>query len=255
MSCCVTNVAVCAQGLSFRYGSVRVLQDVELDIERQTLCCIVGPNGGGKTTLLRLMLGLLTPDQGSLTVLGTTPRRAVARVGYMPQYSQFDARFPITVESIVAMGRLRGNWPRWLNRADRRVVGRVLAEMDLEVLRNQPFARLSGGQKQRVLIARALAVEPELLLLDEPTAMIDAHIEASLLQQLKELHQRMTIVLVSHDTAFVSGLVDQVVCVNRTVHVHPLASVAADGTIGALYDGPVRTIDHQHSQCTGHDHD
>jgi zinc transport system ATP-binding protein len=237
--------AVSLRGVTFRFFRPPVLEAVDLDLPARAISCLVGPNGGGKSTLLKLILGLLQPESGTLRVLGTTPRRARARVGYMPQQVQFDPRFPVTVEAIVGMGRLRGNLPSWPARGDRRIIERVLDEVELLPHRREPYSSLSGGQKQRVLIARALAVEPELLLLDEPTAMVDAHIEAHLLGKLRELHRRMTIVLVSHDVAFVAGLVENVVCVNRSVVTHPAAAVR-DGLLADLYGGTVKSVQHHH---------
>ncbi|MCD8481993.1 MAG: ATP-binding cassette domain-containing protein [Verrucomicrobia bacterium] len=213
----MTNDAVRVEGLSFSYGRTPVLRDVSLSIQRGCIACFTGPNGGGKSTLLRLILGLLKPQAGQISVLGTTPEAASMRIGYMPQQVQFDPRFPITVMQIVLMGRLRGNRPGFYSRQDRFIASTCLEEVDLANFANTPFSHLSGGQKQRVLIARALAVQPEMLLLDEPTAMVDNHIEARLLEQLRTLHARMTIVLVSHDMHFLQQLVQVGFHVNGTV--------------------------------------
>lgn len=246
------SVAARFCGVQFGYNRKPVLTDVHLDIPLRRISCVVGPNGGGKTTLLKLILGLIEPQAGHLEVLGLSPRRARARIGYMPQVIQVDPRFPIDVASIVSMGRLHGSRPGFFNRSDRRIVDRVLEEVELIDLKRAAFSELSGGQKQRVLIARALATEPELLLLDEPTAMVDAHIEAQLLARLKELHERMTIVLVSHDHAFVSELVDQVICVNRTVEEHPTKQVSDPG-LEHLYGERVKAVLHDH-RITHHHH-
>lgn len=229
-----------------RYGPLTVLEDVSVDVQRGQILCLVGPNGGGKSTFLKLLLGLVEADSGEVKVLGRSPLKVRRRVGYMPQGVAFDPLFPIDVEGIVKMGRLQGNRPGFYGKADRLATERVLEEMELVPMRKELFARLSGGQKQRVLIARALVGEPELLLLDEPTAMVDAHTGARLLEQLRELHRRMTVVLVSHDTAFVSGLVDEVLCVNRTAVLHPLQKVE-DQSLEALYGGHVQAVLHQHS--------
>ncbi|MCC5835510.1 MAG: ABC transporter ATP-binding protein [Opitutales bacterium] len=247
------SVAARFCGVHFGYHRTPVLSDVHLDIPLRRISCIVGPNGGGKTTLLKLILGLVEPQSGHLEVLGCSPRKARARIGYMPQAIHIDPRFPIDVASIVLMGRLRGSLPGFFNREDRKVLDRVLEEVELGDLKRAAFAELSGGQKQRVLIARALATEPELLLLDEPTAMVDAHIEAQLLARLKELHQRMTIVLVSHDDAFVSELVDRVICVNRSVEEHPTEKVSDPG-LTHLYGEKVKAVRHDHRINHHHHH-
>ena len=169
--------------------------------------CIVGPNGGGKTTLVKLILGLLRPQRGEVRVFGQPPHRARLRVGYMPQHVQHDPQFPVTVMDIVLMGRLGQGVLGWPGRADRRAAIDALAQVGMEEFRRRPFADLSGGQRQRVLIARALCCKPDLLLLDEPTSNVDSLVEARLLDLLRDLNRQMTIVMVSHDLGFVSGLV------------------------------------------------
>jgi len=231
--------------VTFRYGRSPVVEKVTFQLQERSVTCLVGPNGGGKSTLLKLILGLLKPESGRIQVLGGSPVRARREIGYMPQHLQFDPLFPISVEAIVRMGRLRGNRPRWFHTEDRKVVQRVMEETGILNLRAERFSELSGGQKQRVLIARALATEPRLLLLDEPTAMVDAHVEARLLEHLRELHQRMAIVLVSHDAAFVSSLVDRVLCLNRTLESHPVDPDTPDW-VRDLYGHHVHGIDHHH---------
>jgi zinc transport system ATP-binding protein len=250
----VSEVVVECRGVSVRYGSLQVLEDISFDLPACETLCLVGPNGGGKSTLLKSLLGLVPLEQGSIRVLGKTPASARLEVGYMPQYIDIDPLFPIDVEGIVRMGRLR----RWAlggySSEDRAATRKVLQELDLWEYRREPFRNLSGGMKQRVLIARALVNEPRLLLLDEPTAMVDAHVEAKLLRHLKELHDTMTIILVSHDAQFVSGLVDEVLCINRTADMHPLQEVQ-DKSVEALYGEPVKAVLHdQHSGTCGGSH-
>jgi len=231
------------QDLTIRYGPLRVLEKVSFSLPERRMLCVVGPNGGGKSTLLKALLGLVVPESGSLKVLGRSPARARRKIGYMPQHVDLDPLFPIDVEGIVRMGRLQRWGLGFYSREDHAATRRALEEVELWPHRRERFAHLSGGMKQRVLIARALVNDPELLLLDEPTAMVDAHIEARLLEQLRSLHQRMTLVLVSHDAAFVSGLVDEVLCVNRTAELHPLANVD-DPALERLYGGPVQAVLH-----------
>jgi len=237
-------VIECAE-VTVRYGPVTVLDRVSFTIPGRCTLCIVGPNGGGKSTLLKVLLGLVRPQAGTVRVLGREPRRARMRVGYMPQHVQIDPLFPIDVEGIVRMGRLKGLGMGFYNREDRLATQRSLEEVGLWDQRREAYINLSGGMKQRVLIARALVNNPELLLLDEPTAMVDAHIEARLLEHLKELHNRMTILLVSHDATFVSGLVDEVLCVNRTAEIHPVERVE-DKAVTRLYGEPVQHVIHGH---------
>lgn len=246
------NVIEC-RDVVLRYGPVTVLDGVTFTIpERETLC-VVGPNGGGKSTLLKVLLGLVKPQSGHVQVLGKEPARAREQVGYMPQYIQIDPLFPIDVEGIVCMGRLKGNRFGFYSREDRAATQRALEEVGLWEHRKEAFMNLSGGMKQRVLIARALVNDPELLLLDEPTAMVDAHIEARLLEHLQELHKRMTILLVSHDASFVANLVDEVLCINRTAELHPVGRVAGEA-VQDLYGEPVKAVlhDHGHGKCDCH---
>jgi zinc transport system ATP-binding protein len=239
----MSEAAVAFSGVSFSYGGPKVLENVSLEIAERETVCLVGPNGGGKSTWLKLALGLLAPAGGRIRVLGQSPARARPRIGYMPQQVAFDARFPITVREIVRMGRLRaGRWA-WLGKADDRVVERVLEEVGMRGEAHRLYADLSGGQRQRVLIARALAAEPEILFLDEPTAMVDAHNEGRLMARLRDLHRTLTIVLVSHDVGFVSNLVDRVFCVNRQVSVHA-ATDLTQGTVAELYGGHVHAVRH-----------
>ncbi|MEX0322389.1 MAG: metal ABC transporter ATP-binding protein [Puniceicoccaceae bacterium] len=246
------NVIEC-KDVVVRYGPVTVLDGVTFSIpERETLC-VVGPNGGGKSTLLKVLLGLVKPQAGKVRVLGMDPAKARQHVGYMPQYIQIDPLFPIDVEGIVRMGRLKGNRFGFYSKDDHAATQRALQEVGLWEQRKEAFMNLSGGMKQRVLIARALVNDPQLLLLDEPTAMVDAHIEAKLLEHLQELHNKMTILLVSHDASFVANLVDEVLCINRTAELHPVGRVAGEA-VQELYGEPVKAVlhDHGHGKCECH---
>ena len=240
------------RNVNVRYGRTTVLDNVTFTVpERETLC-VVGPNGGGKSTLLRVLLGLKDIHSGEISILGTRPKEARIRIGYMPQYFSIDPMFPIDVEGIVLMGRLRVGGAGLFSRKDRLAAEKALEEVGLLAQRKERFMTLSGGMKQRVLIARALVNDPEILLLDEPTAMVDAHIEAKLLGQLKELHRKMTILLVSHDAAFVSSLVDEVLCVNHTAVMHRLERVE-DDALRRLYGDDVQAVIHG-DHCHVHDH-
>ena len=225
---------------------VPALEGVNFKIERGRSGCIVGPNGGGKSTLMRLLLGLLTPQRGKIRVFGTTPVAARPHIGYMPQYHQLDAAFPVTVFEVVLMGRMRkGFWGRYAA-ADRDAARRALEEMGIPELASRSFSELSGGQRQRVLIARALASEPELLLLDEPTANIDPGAEEQFYATLDVLRKRMTVLTVSHDLGFVNREIDLVICVNRRVTVHEAAAFSAE-TANEVYHHQVNLIKHDHA--------
>jgi zinc transport system ATP-binding protein len=238
--------AIAIEHLSFAYDGPLVLQDVSFGIAERDFVSVVGPNGGGKTTLLKLILGLLKPTRGVVRVFGRLPQEVRRRIGYVPQHAQFDPQFPASARDVVLMGRL-GICP-WLGparRADRDAAAAALAEVGLSEYSRRPLAALSGGQRQRALIARALASEPALLLLDEPTANLDLAVQGDFFELLHRLNERLTVLLVSHDVGFVSQHVNTVVCVHRSVEVH--ATRELNGRmINELYGGPVRFVQHAH---------
>lgn len=246
--------AIVFKDVFFSYDGLPVLENVNLTIPRGELLCIVGPNGGGKTTLLKLILGLLKPQKGQTEVLGTTPEKARSRMSYMAQYIHYDPQFPVTVLDIVLMGRLNPGFSTFFSRNDKRVALEALDEVNLSGMENLLFSSLSGGQKQRVFIARALASQPSLLLLDEPTASVDVAVEARFFEVLQRLNKSMTILVVTHDLGFVSSIVQSVVCVNRKVVVHPTSEL--NGTlIRDLYGVDLLMVRHDH-RCSeeGHHH-
>ncbi len=232
--------------VSFSYGGPRVLEGASLEVERGEFLGIVGPNAGGKSTLLKIILGLLEPQAGRVRVLGCAPHEARRDIGYVPQYPPFSREFPITVEQVVLMGRLgRGRSWGGYSRQDRAIVRRVMLEAEVADLAKRTIETLSGGQLQRVLVARSLASEPQLLILDEPTANIDQRVESDIFDLLKELNKRMTILVVSHDVAFISTYVRRVACLNRTLICHRTEDI--DGrTIQELYGEDVRMVAHVH---------
>jgi zinc transport system ATP-binding protein len=248
------NNALACRNLEFGYGGPPVLQNVNISIPEGDFVCVVGPNGSGKTTLLKIALGLLKPTSGSIEVFGQAPDRSRGRIGYVPQHPRLDPLFPVSAMDVVLMGRL-GKTPvlgAWKS-TDREQARRTLDEVGLGNQAGHHFASLSGGQKQRVLIARALAGEPDLLLLDEPTAGLDAHIEEGFYRLLQELNKRLTIVLVSHDLGFVSGYVRSVVCVGQDVVLHPTSEITGQ-VIADLYGSDMRLVRHDH-QCSPDGHD
>ena len=222
------------------------LEHVDLTVNSGESGCVVGPNGGGKSTLLKLFLGLIQPTRGKVRLFGVSPEVGRRRVGYMPQYHLLDRVFPITVFEVVLTGRMNSWLPFWYSRADRSAARRALEEIGMAQLADRSFSSLSGGQRQRVLIARALACEPDLLLLDEPTANIDPGAEEQFYGLLDELRRRMTVLTVSHDLGFVSREVDSVICVNRRVVKHRAADFSAE-TADAVYHHHVGLIQHDHS--------
>jgi zinc transport system ATP-binding protein len=242
----VSGPAIELRDVWFSYGDLPVLEGVDLRVEARDYLAILGPNGGGKTTLLRIVLGLLRPARGAVSVLGTTPAGARGRVGYVPQRVQFDLGFPIRVAEVVLMGRLRRErMLRPLSARDREVAERALATVDGSDLAERPIGALSGGQLQRVLIARALALEPELLLLDEPTASLDERVGTGVWELLAALSERMAVVVISHDIGAISRHVRGVACLNRRLHAHPSRELTPE-ILEATYGCPVDLIAHGH---------
>lgn len=242
---------ISVHGVSFAYDGDLVLRDVCLEVAPRDFACMVGPNGGGKTTLLKLILGLLAPAAGRIRVFGGPPQEARTRIGYMPQHAQVDLRFPVSVADVVLMGRLgRAEIMGPYRRAHRDAACQALREVGLYDLRQRPFGTLSGGQRQRTLIARALASEPELLLLDEPTANLDAPAESDLYELLRRLNERLTVVMVTHDLGFVSRFVRTVICVNRCVVVHPTSEITGE-IIREIYGADVCMIRHDQRRPPG----
>ena len=232
--------------VAFSYRETPVIEDVSLSVAPGDVLAILGPNGGGKTTLLRLILGLLRPDRGSIQVLGDSPVRSRGQVGFVPQHVAFDLDFPIRVIDVVLMGRLAARRPlRFFTGDDRAVALGALEKVEMASHADRAVGALSGGQLQRVLIARALALEPRLLLLDEPTASLDERIGRSVWELLEELSQRMAIVLVSHDIGAISHYVRGVACLNRTLFSHPSRELTPE-ILEATYGCPVELLAHGH---------
>ncbi|KPJ67573.1 MAG: ABC transporter [Coxiella sp. DG_40] len=222
-----------------------VLEDINFEIYQNEFIGIIGPNGGGKSTLLKLIMGLLKPATGKITVFNKTPVASRKAIGYVPQFTTFNREFPISVTDVVLMGRL-GNTRRFIGyrKQDRNVVYKVLEQLEVEKLQNRAIGTLSGGQLQRVMIARALACEPKLLLLDEPTANIDIHAEKDVLDILNEINREVTIVIVSHDIGFVSRYIKKVACLNKTLLCHRTTELTPE-LIQQLYGVSVRAVRHR----------
>ncbi len=239
--------------MDFSFSSKPLLQKVNIAVPDGDFVCVVGPNGSGKTTLLKLALGLLKPNKGSIEVFGQSPHHSRGRIGYVPQHPKLDPLFPVSALDVALMGLLGKARPFGLWRSeDKKTATNALDEVGLADRRDDHFASLSGGQKQRVLIARALAGQPDLLLLDEPTAGLDAHVEEDFYRLLQELNKRRTILLVSHDLGFVSGFVKSVICVGHSVVIHPTSAITGE-VIADLYGSDMRLVRHDH-RCSDEGH-
>ncbi len=247
--------AIMIENLSFRYDSRDILSNVALTIYPFDSICIVGPNGGGKTTLVKLMTGLLKPDRGTISIFGQKPEDAKKRIGYVPQYAVYDKQFPISVKEVVCMGRLGNSMFGRYSKKDWDLTMQALEEVDLRDAANTSFSALSGGQRQRVLIARTLASGGDILILDEPTSNIDQESEKNLFELLEELNKRMTILMVTHDVGFASKFFNRIACVNRQVVIHPTSELTGE-LIREMYGGDLQMIRHDHTcSVEGHSHD
>jgi zinc transport system ATP-binding protein len=212
--------------VDFAFGQRLVLKHINLDVEAGTVLGVIGPNGGGKTTLMRLLLGLLEPTRGTIRVAGLDPSAAVRRgdvVGYLPQNPFVRADFPLSVRQLIRLG-LTGKTPilSGFSRDDLRHAEELIDKVGMRELADEPIGNLSGGQLQRALMARALVARPRLLLLDEPTTGIDVVGQRMFIEFLMGLKKDMglTIVLVSHDLRTIGAISDRVACLNVTVHYH-----------------------------------
>lgn len=220
---------VTLENVSFAYNGEPVIEDVSLSIQRGDFTAMIGPNGGGKTTLLKLILGLLKPDRGTIRVLGASAPAAAPGIGYVPQNVNINNSFPVTALDVVLMGKHtpKRRWARY-STADREEALAALERLQMAGQAATRISDLSGGQRQRVFIARALVTDPQLLLLDEPTANIDTRGQSEFFDLLAKLNREITILVVSHDLLVISRYVKSVACVNRRLHFHDEAEITGE---------------------------
>jgi len=231
--------------ISLYYDKVCALHDINLAVEEKDFLGIIGPNGGGKTSLFKIILGLIPPSSGRITVFSQSPRKAAGRIGYVPQFLKFDRQFPIDVNDVVLAGRLRGNrlFRQRFSLEDKQIAAEVMKRLDIYELRYRQIGSLSGGQLQKVLIARAMVSQPDILLLDEPTASLDSHSKNQIYDILAELNQDMTILMVSHDMGVISSYVKNIACLNITLHYHGRPELTS-AILGRTYGCPVELLAH-----------
>jgi zinc transport system ATP-binding protein len=237
--------AVDLDNVSFSYGKGFVLKDVTLSIVKGDFVGIIGPNGGGKTTLVRLMLGVIKPTHGTVRLLGENPIKSRKLAGYVPQETSSNKLFPISVMDVVLMGTMgrRGLFQAY-TKEDRDQAYKALEELKIASLKDKIIGDLSGGQRQKVLLARALAADPSILILDEPTSSIDTRGQDELYDQLRRLNNRgTTVFLVTHNVGAVSSYIKSIVCVNIEVFFHP-DGVLDEQTINKTFGCPVDIIAH-----------
>ncbi|WP_346702914.1 ABC transporter ATP-binding protein [uncultured Alistipes sp.] len=236
----MTLVTLCDVGVA--YDGYDALRHVNLQIDDRDFLGIIGPNGGGKTSLVKAILGTV-PYSGSIRLAPELFRGRERLIGYMPQITNFDRAFPISVFEVVLSG-LQGHhgFRTPYNRKDRNRALKLIENAGIAEVAQKPIGEISGGQMQRALLARAIIADPKLLILDEPTNFVDNRFEKELYQTLRELNDRMAIVMVSHDIGTISSVVKEIVCVNRNVHRHRSNILTPEQLRN--YDCPIQVISH-----------
>jgi len=251
-----TEKIVEVQNLNFSYGQVNVLSDVNMSIHLGEFLAVIGPNGGGKSTLVKILLGILKPDSGKVRVFGKKPGTSKS-VGYVPQDFSAGRGFPVTVREVAMMGRaLAGKGTT--KAEDKDVVDKILNDLTLIDSSEKRMDDLSGGQRQRALMARALAVEPEILILDEPASNLDMIGQTRIFDLLAQLNKNMTVVVVSHDLTIIPKYATSVACVSGNVHKHDEAEVTEDmihQSYGGVEGCPVELVAHGHPHRVLKEHD
>ena len=217
----MNNSIIKIENLSAGYDNKTVLHDINLEVAEKDFLGIIGPNGGGKTTLMKVILGLLEPTEGKITYYDDGNPTEKLEIGYLPQYNSIDKKFPISVYEVILSGLNRQK-----NLHER--VKETISMMGLEGMENKPIGQLSGGQMQRALLGRAIVSNPKAIILDEPNTYIDKRFEARLYSLLEEINKERTIILVSHDIGSVLQNVKSIACVNGTLDYHPQNEVSTE---------------------------
>jgi zinc transport system ATP-binding protein len=243
------------KNITVGYENDIILRNVNFSIFENDFIGIIGPNGGGKTTLIKTILGLLKPLEGEI-IYHREGWEETSRIGYLPQSFEMDRKFPISVKDVVLSGLMnKKNLVFTYSNAEKELAFSLLAEMGLEGLWNKTLAELSGGQLQRALLCRALVSMPDLLILDEPSTYVDNKFEGELYENLRELNNRMAIIMVSHDIGTISYYIKTIACVNRNFHYHE-SNVITEKQLAA-YDCPIQVITHgdvPHTVLKKHQH-
>ncbi len=238
--------AIELDNIHVKLGETQVLKEVTVSIEKGEFLGIIGPNGGGKTTLLKVILGIIEPDEGEVKIFGKPPNENGGLIGYVPQYSNFDLQFPMTVKDVVMMGRVgKLGWNPFYSKEDEKIAQKSLEEVDMLNQQNKQISELSGGQHQRMLLARALATNPEILVLDEPTASVDEKRKNNIYELLKKFNEKLekTIIIATHDIGIISSHVKSIACLNRYLVFHGEDEITP-GVIEETYGCPVDLIAH-----------
>jgi len=211
------------KNLTFSYSKEEILKDINLSINKNDFLAIIGPNGGGKSTLLKTILGIETSKYGSIEVLGEKAEKNLSKIGYVPQNTNINTDFPIKVIEVVMMGHVGHKRPLFgYKKEEISCAIAALAQVGMEKFSEVKIGSLSGGQRQRVMIARALCANPSILLLDEPTASIDVDGQKQIYDLLKELNKTITIIVVSHDISVILSYATKVAHINKTLTYHDI---------------------------------
>ncbi len=241
------NPIITLHNVSAQYGGNTVLSNVNLTVYEQDFLGIIGPNGGGKTTLVKLILGLMAPLSGQVSYYKAGEKASSIRMGYLPQYNHIDQKFPISVEDTVLSGlsrqaRIFGPYPQVL----REKAAATIHQLGLEGLGKRPLGELSGGQLQRTLLGRALVSQPDVVILDEPTTYLDRRFEADLYQLLEQINKQCAVILVSHDIGMVLQSVRSIACVSGTLDYHPSTKAVTAEWIEHHFGCPIDLLGHGH---------
>jgi zinc transport system ATP-binding protein len=214
------------KSLSFCYHKQKILEDINLEVEEKDFLAIIGPNGGGKSTLLKLILGINPVKDGSIKTFNELPKKNLSKIGYVPQNTNVNTDFPIKVIEVVLMGHIGEKSPLFgYGREEKMCAMGALARVGMEDFANEKIGSLSGGQRQRVMIARALCAHPQILILDEPTASIDVDGQKQIYSLLQELNYSITIIVVSHDISVIMQYANKVVHINKKLTYHDATGI------------------------------
>lgn len=231
------------RNITVGYDENIILSDVSLTIHDSDFIGVIGPNGGGKTTLLKAILGLLTPLRGEVVFHDCMTQGNHHRIGYLPQINNIDRKFPISVSEVVRSGLMsKKRIIKAYAKTDLEFANQLMEQMGIFEIRNKAIGELSGGQIQRALLCRALVNQPKLLVLDEPNTYVDNRFEKELYEKLRKLNENIAILLVSHDLGTISTYVKSIACVNHSLHYHPGNKITPE--LMEAYECPIQIITH-----------
>jgi len=252
----MSEVLININEASVKLDGTPILDDISFEIKKNDFIGVIGPNGGGKTTLVKLILGLVKPVKGKVTYF-IPHDKGNSRIGYLPQIHAFDKKFPIIVQDVILSGLpARKKLISRHSAAEKEKAKYWMEHLGIISLKNKPIGKLSGGEMQRVFLCRSLISEPELIILDEPDTYVDNLFERELYEELQSLNDRMAILLISHDVGTITSYIKSIACVNKHLHYHP-SNIITDKQL-ASYNCPVQIITHgdvPHTVLGKHEHD